>query len=201
MYSYILKRAFDFLISLILIITLLPVFLFLTIILALSNNGSPFFIQNRPGLNERIFKIIKFRTMSNKKDIQGNLLPDGQRLTRVGSFVRKTSLDELPQLFNVIKGEMSFVGPRPLLPQYLSLYNAEQKKRHKLRPGITGWAQVNGRNSISWKEKLELDVWYVENISFLLDLRIILRTIKKVIITEGVNAEGQATTEGFKGNN
>jgi lipopolysaccharide/colanic/teichoic acid biosynthesis glycosyltransferase len=168
--------------------------------LAFANNGKPFFFQKRPGKNERIFKIVKFKSMNDKKDANGNLLSDAERLTRMGAFVRKTSLDEIPQLINVLKGDMSFIGPRPLLPQYLPLYNDFQKKRHLVKPGITGWAQVNGRNTLSWEKKFEYDVWYVNNQSFLLDLKIFLMTIKKVFINEGINQDGQATTETFKGN-
>ena len=166
-----------------------------------ANSGNPFFFQLRPGKNGAIFKIIKFKTMNDKKDVYGDLLPDSQRLTRIGSVVRKTSLDEIPQLINVLKGEMSLLGPRPLLPQYLQLYSDFQKQRHNVKPGITGWAQVNGRNAISWQQKFELDVWYVHNISLLLDFKIILLTIKKVCIREGVNSIGQVTTEAFTGNN
>jgi lipopolysaccharide/colanic/teichoic acid biosynthesis glycosyltransferase len=172
-----------------------------TIGLFLANQGKPFFIQKRPGLHGRIFKIIKFKTMNDKKDAAGTLLPDAQRLTAIGIFVRKTSLDELPQLLNVIKGDMSIVGPRPLLPEYLPLYTAEQAMRHNVKPGITGWAQVNGRNAISWEQKFEYDVWYVNNISFILDFKIFFLTIKKVFISEGINMEGLVTTEAFKGTN
>jgi undecaprenyl phosphate N,N'-diacetylbacillosamine 1-phosphate transferase len=170
-----------------------------TILLLVANRGKPFFFQKRPGKKERIFKIIKFKTMNDKKDVHGNLLPDNQRLTKVGKFLRKTSIDELPQLINVIKGDMSMVGPRPLLPQYLDLYSIEQARRHAVKPGITGWAQVNGRNAISWEEKFQLDVWYVEHQSFVLDLKIIFRTIKKVFISEGINTEGEVTTKPFEG--
>lgn len=170
------------------------------LLLFISNNGKPLFFQKRPGKNEKIFKVIKFKTMNDKKNNEGNFLPDVERLTKVGQFVRKISLDEIPQLINVIKGDMSLIGPRPLLPEYLPLYNSEQKKRHKVRPGITGWAQVNGRNAISWQQKFKYDVWYVENRSFLLDLKIILLTIKKVFKSEGINKEGEATTVKFTGN-
>lgn len=158
-----------------------------------------FFFQARPGKDEQVFKIVKFKTMTDQKDESGNLLPDEFRLTKMGKFVRKTSLDELPQLFNVLKGDMSFIGPRPLLVSYLSLYNDEQKKRHLIKPGITGWAQVNGRNTISWEKKFEYDVWYVDHQDFLLDIKILLLTVKKVIKSEGINTDGQATTESFKG--
>lgn len=171
------------------------------VLLYFANQGKPFFVQARPGLNEKIFNIIKFKTMNDKKDAQGNYLPDSERLTPVGSFIRRTSLDELPQLINVLKGDMAIIGPRPLLPQYLSLYSETQKRRHTIRPGITGWAQVNGRNAISWTKKFELDVWYVDNLSFAIDCKVVLLTIKKVIIREGINQVEQATVEAFKGNN
>jgi len=160
-----------------------------------------FFTQERPGKGARVFKVIKFKTMSDEKDDAGNLLPDAIRLTKIGKFLRSTSLDELPQLLNVLKGDMSLIGPRPLLVQYLPLYSKEQSRRHSVRPGITGWAQVNGRNAISWQKKFELDVWYVDHISFLLDLKIIYLTIKKVLIREGINSCGSATMESFNGNN
>src|SRR5690606_22953448 len=156
--------------------------------------------QQRPGFQGEIFKIIKLKTMNDKRDAEGKLLPDCDRLTRIGSFVRKTSLDEIPQLINVLKGDMSLIGPRPLLVQYLPLYNDSQKRRHEVRPGITGWAQVNGRNAISWKQKFDLDVWYVDNLSFELDVKIFFLTIKKVFVREGISADGQATMESFKGN-
>ncbi len=200
MYKNYIKRVLDFAISTIGFLVSSPIFIFLTIFLYFSNNGSPFFLQKRPGKDGKIFNIIKFKTMNNKTDSHGNLLPDAQRLTKVGKFVRKYSLDEIPQLINVIKGDMSLIGPRPLLPEYLTLYNKEQQKRHNVRPGITGWAQVNGRNAISWKQKFEYDVWYVENLTFALDVNIILKTLKKVFISEGITAEGQATTQPFKGN-
>jgi undecaprenyl phosphate N,N'-diacetylbacillosamine 1-phosphate transferase len=201
MYQNVLKRIIDFWLALIAFIALSPIFIVATIALFFANQGKPFFFQRRPGKNERIFSIVKFKTMNDKKDAQGNLLPDAARLTAVGKFVRKTSLDEIPQLINVIKGDMSLVGPRPLLVQYLELYNDTQKRRHEVRPGITGWAQVNGRNAISWTKKFELDVWYVSNISFLLDLKIMFLTIKKVFVREGIAQEGQATMEYFNGNN
>jgi len=168
--------------------------------LSIANTGKPFFIQARPGKHGRIFHIIKFKTMNDKTDSQGNLLPDAKRLTVVGKLVRKTSLDEIPQLINVLKGDMSLIGPRPLLPEYLPLYNQEQKRRHEVKPGITGWAQVNGRNAISWEDKFKFDVAYVEKQSFTLDLKILFLTVKKVFISEGINTEGQATTTYFKGN-
>lgn len=201
MYKFFLKRLFDFLIALIALIILAPVFIIVMVLLYFANQGKPFFVQARPGLNEKIFYIIKFKTMNDKKDTDGNYLPDAERLTRVGSFIRKTSLDELPQLINVLKGDMAIIGPRPLLPQYLSLYNETQRRRHTVRPGITGWAQVNGRNAISWTKKFELDVWYVDNLSLAVDCKVILLTIKKVIIREGINQVDQATVEAFKGNN
>ena len=201
MYKNYIKRFFDFTIALIGIICLSPIFIIVTIGLYFANQGKPFFFQPRPGLNEKIFNIIKFKTMNDKKDAQGNLLSDAERLTPIGAFVRKTSLDEIPQLINVLKGEMSIIGPRPLLPQYLSLYNEKQKKRHNVRPGITGWAQVNGRNSISWQKKFELDVWYVENISFKTDVLVFFTTFKKVFFREDISQEGQVTIEPFNGQN
>ena len=193
MYKAFVKRIVDLFFSVIGIILLFPVFLLITIILLIANNGKAFFFQKRPGLNGKIFKIIKFKTMNDKKDSNGNLLPDAKRLTAVGSFVRKTSLDELPQLFNVLMGDMSLIGPRPLMPQYLPLYSITQRRRHEVRPGITGWAQVNGRNAISWKQKFEYDVWYVDNISMGLDLKIIFYTFRKVFSTNDVSADGHAT--------
>lgn len=201
MYKKYFKRLFDFIIALVALILLSPVFIVVTIGLYIANNGKPFFFQKRPGKDERIFKIIKFKSMNDKKDADGNLLPDAERLTKVGSFLRKTSLDEIPQLINVLKGDMSLIGPRPLLVQYLPLYNEEQKRRHDVRPGITGWAQVNGRNAISWKQKFEYDVYYVNHMSLKLDLKILLMTVEKVIKTEGISQQGQATMEVFNGNN
>ena len=201
MYTTYLKRPIDFILALVGLLILSPIFIIVWFGLLFANNGKPFFFQQRPGKNEQIFSIIKFKTMNDKKDKQGNLLPDAKRLTPIGKFVRKTSLDELPQLINVLKGDMSLIGPRPLLPQYLPLYNEEQKQRHQVRPGITGWAQVNGRNTISWKQKFEYDVWYVKNLSFFLDIKIIFKTIKKVFISEGINQEGQVTTSVFNGEN
>lgn len=200
MYQSILKPFFDFFGALVLILMTAPIMVVFAIILAFSNGGSPFFLQKRPGKKERIFTIIKFKTMNDKRDAAGKLLPDSKRLTAIGSFVRKTSLDELPQLLNVLKGDMSFVGPRPLLPEYLPLYNDRQRKRHNVKPGITGWAQVNGRNALSWEQKFEFDVWYVENQSFNLDLKILKITIRKVFIRDGIVQQGQATAEAFKGN-
>ncbi len=200
MYSAIVKPLFDFIVAFFGLLILSPIFIIVMIALFIANDGKPFFFQIRPGKNERLFKIIKFKTMNDKRDENGNLRPDSERLTRVGNFVRKTSLDEIPQLLNVIKGDMSLVGPRPLLPQYLPLYNETQKKRHLVKPGITGWAQVNGRNAISWQQKFEYDVRYTEQISLVFDLKIMFLTIKKVCIREGISAEGMATTEAFKGN-
>lgn len=177
-----------------------PIFLLVWLSLIIANSGKPFFYQRRPGKDGRIFTIVKFRTMNDKRDADGDLLPDTERLTKVGSFVRKTSLDEIPQLINVLKGDMSLVGPRPLLVEYLPLYNEVQARRHKVRPGITGWAQVNGRNAISWQQKFEYDVWYVKNLSFFLDLKILFLTIMKVVLREGISQEGEATIEQFKGN-
>ncbi len=191
----------DFLIALIGLILLSPVFIVVTILLYFANQGKPFFFQARPGLNEKIFHIIKFKTMNDRKDEKGNFLPDSERLTPVGSFIRQTSLDELPQLINVLKGDMALIGPRPLLPQYLPLYNESQKRRHTIRPGITGWAQVNGRNAISWTKKFELDIWYIDHLSFETDCKVIFLTLKKVIKKEGINQAGQATAEVFNGNN
>ncbi|WP_370895439.1 sugar transferase [Chryseobacterium gossypii] len=201
MYRKFVKRLLDFIIALIGLILLSPVFLVVMIGLYFANQGKPFFFQARPGLNERIFKIIKFKTMNDKKDAEGNLLSDSERLTPIGKFVRKTSLDELPQLINVLKGDMAIIGPRPLLPQYLPLYNETQRRRHEVRPGITGWAQVNGRNAISWTKKFELDVWYVDHVSFATDCKVFLTTFKKVFKSEGINQAGQATAEAFNGNN
>ncbi|MDM1073317.1 sugar transferase [Empedobacter brevis] len=201
MYKNYIKRLFDFFIALVGLIILSPIFIIITIGLYFANQGKPFFFQARPGLNEKIFKIIKFKTMNDKKDKNGNLLSDADRLTSIGAFVRKTSLDEIPQLINVLKGDMAIIGPRPLLPQYLPLYNETQKRRHNVRPGITGWAQVNGRNAISWTKKFELDVWYVDHISFGTDLKVFLTTFKKVFKSEGIAADGHVTIEPFNGNN
>ena len=193
------KPFFDIVFAVIGVILLLPIILFITISLYFANNGKPFFVQPRPGKNCKVFRIIKFKTMNDKKDASGNLLPDSERLTAIGKFVRKTSLDEIPQLWNVIKGEMSIVGPRPLLTDYVHLYDAFQNQRHNVKPGITGWAQVNGRNAISWDKKFELDVFYVNHISFWLDLKILLLTVKKVIKREGISAKNAATIEPFSG--
>lgn len=201
MYKFYLKRFFDFFVALIALILVSPILVTVIICLFFANDGKPFFFQKRPGKDGKIFGIVKFKTMNDKKDNEGNLLPDGERMTKIGSFVRKTSLDEIPQLVNVLKGDMSLIGPRPLLVQYLPLYSEKQGRRHEVRPGITGWAQVNGRNAISWRQKFEYDVWYVDNLSFVLDLKILFLTIKKVFIREGISQEGQATMEAFNGNN
>lgn len=200
MYRVFVKRVFDFILALTGLLIISPVFIVFFIALAIANEGKPFFFQKRPGKNGKIFTIIKFKTMNDKTDSEGNLLPDAERLTAVGSFVRKTSIDEIPQLINVLKGDMGLIGPRPLLVQYLPLYNDHQARRHEVRPGITGWAQINGRNAISWEEKFNLDVWYVDHVSFILDLKIIFLTIKKVFIKEGISADGQVTIEPFQGN-
>lgn len=201
MYRIVFKPIIDFLVSFFGLLLTSPIFLIVTLFLVFANRGNPFFFQMRPGKNGRIFRIVKFKTMTDAKDVKGNLLPDEQRLTVVGSFVRKTSMDEIPQLINVLKGDMSLVGPRPLLVEYLPLYSKEQSRRHEVRPGITGWAQVNGRNAISWQQKFEYDVWYVDHVSFLLDLKIIFLTIKNVVKREGISKDGFATTEAFNGKN
>ena len=196
------KRALGFIISLVAIICLSPLLLVVTVWLHFANKGAgAFFFQERPGKNGRIFKIIKFKTMTDERGADGKLLPDAQRLTRVGRFVRSTSIDELPQLFNVLKGDMAIIGPRPLLVQYLPLYSREQARRHEVRPGITGWAQCHGRNTLSWTEKFNLDVWYVDHCSFMTDIQVIFTTIKKVIIRDGISQDGQATMEVFNGKN
>jgi undecaprenyl phosphate N,N'-diacetylbacillosamine 1-phosphate transferase len=199
MYKFFFKRFFDVAIALIAIVIFSPLLFFVFLLLLISNQGNPFFFQKRPGLNGTIFKVIKFKTMNEKRDAHGSLLPDAKRLTKLGIFLRKTSLDEGPQVLNILKGDMSIIGPRPLLPEYLPLYNKTQKKRHDVKPGITGWAQINGRNAISWKKKFEYDVWYVENRSFLLDVKILFKTFFKVLKSEGVNKEGEITTTKFKG--
>jgi undecaprenyl phosphate N,N'-diacetylbacillosamine 1-phosphate transferase len=198
-YKKIIKPFFDITSALIGLVLLLPIFIIVTVFLFFANDGKPFFFQLRPGKDGKIFKIIKFKTMNDRKDKEGNLLPDAQRLTKVGRFVRKTSLDEIPQLLNVVIGDMSIIGPRPLLTTYMHLYNDFQNRRHEVKPGITGWAQVNGRNAISWDKKFELDVWYVDNISFLLDVKILFKTIQKVIKSDGINAVDSATIEPFQG--
>ena len=200
MYKNIIKPIFDFSLAIIGILLFAPLFVILTIILYFANGGQPFFFQLRPGKEGKLFRIIKFKTMNDKRDAGGNLFSDAERLTKIGKFIRKTSLDEIPQLLNVIKGEMSLVGPRPLLPSYLELYNDFQKRRNEVKPGITGWAQINGRNHISWEEKFKYDVWYVDHVSFWLDFKILIITILKVVKLEGINEEGQATSEEFKGN-
>lgn len=194
------KRFIDFSAALLGLTLLSPILIIITVWLYIINDGTPFFLQLRPGRHGKIFKIVKFKTMNDKTDKAGNLLPDSERITPVGAFVRKTSLDEIPQLINVLKGDMSLIGPRPLLVQYLPLYNERQKRRHDVRPGITGWAQVNGRNAISWPQKFEYDVWYVENCSFQLDMKILFKTFKKVFVREGISQDGQATMEVFRGN-
>lgn len=200
MYQFILKQIFDLILSLFGLILLSPILILITILLFMVNKGKPYFIQPRPGKNQKIFHLIKFKTMNDKRGLSGELLPDNQRLTRIGKIIRKTSFDEIPQLINVIKGDMSVVGPRPLLVEYLPLYNEKQASRHKVRPGITGWAQVNGRNAITWQQKFDYDIWYVENISFLLDLKIIFMTLKKVLKSEGISSNNHATMEKFIGN-
>lgn len=202
MYKYFFKRSLDIILSGLALLCLSPIILIIWCWLSIANKSSgAFFFQDRPGKNEKIFRVVKFKTMTDERDSNGNLLPDADRLTRVGKIVRSTSLDELPQLWNVFKGDMSLIGPRPLLPQYLPLYSPEQARRHEVRPGITGWAQVNGRNSITWKQKFEHDVWYVDNISFMLDMKIIYLTIKNVITRDGINSATCATMEYFNGNN
>lgn len=193
------KRLMDFSLALAALVLLSAPFLLLALLLALANRGTPFFRQTRPGRGGRLFRIVKFKTMTDARDSRGELLPDEQRLTRAGALVRSLSLDELPQLFNVLAGQMSFIGPRPLLPEYLPLYTAEQARRHDVRPGITGWAQVNGRNAIGWERKFELDVWYVDHLSFPLDMRIIFLTLAKVVRRQGISAAGCATMEKFTG--
>ena len=200
MYDYFFKRLFDFFISLFILICLSPILILVTIGLYFINKrAGVFFVQERPGKNAKIFKVIKFKTMTDQRDVNGCLLPDAERLTKIGKFVRSTSIDELPQLINVLKGDMALIGPRPLLVRYLSLYNEKQARRHEVRPGITGWAQVNGRNAISWEEKFDYDVWYVDHVSLWLDLKMVLLTIKKVFIREGINSGTAATMEPFKG--
>jgi len=198
-YRNYLKRVFDILITVILVVVLSPIWLMVMLLLTMSNNGNPFFIQPRPGRNGIMFNMIKFKSMNDKRNNKGELLPDNMRLTTIGSFIRNTSLDELPQLLNVLKGDMSFIGPRPLMEAYLPLYNDFQQRRHNVLPGITGWAQVNGRNAISWEQKFQYDVWYVDNISFLIDIKVLLLTILKVFKRDGINQEGVLNPEPFKG--
>ena len=202
MYKHFLKRFLDFWISLVALICISPVLLVVTIWLHFSIMGAgAFFIQERPGKDGKLFKVIKFKTMTDERDAEGNLLPDEARLTKVGKFVRSTSIDELPQLVNVLKGDMALIGPRPLLVQYLPLYSQEQMRRHEVRPGISGWAQCHGRNQISWTEKFALDVWYVDHLSFVTDLKVFFITIKKVLFREDINSDNNATMEDFDGNN
>lgn len=201
MYVSYLKPLFDLCFALILIFVLFPLFLFIAILLFFNNNGKPFFVQQRPGKDEKVFKLIKFKTMNDRTAVDGSLLSDEERLTIVGKIIRKTSLDEIPQLINVLKGEMSLIGPRPLLVRYLPLYNTFQKRRHEVKPGITGWAQINGRNAISWTQKFKYDVWYVNNISLALDIKIMFNTLMKVFKSEGISSRDSVTMEVFKGNN
>lgn len=201
LYTAFFKPLFDFLIALVVLLILSPIVLPVMVTLAIANRGTPFFTQMRPGKGGKPFRVIKFKTMNDKRDENGNLLPDDARLTSIGRFVRKTSLDEIPQLWNVLAGQMSLIGPRPLLMEYLPLYSPEQGTRHDVKPGITGWAQVNGRNAISWQQKFAYDLWYVNNISFWLDIRIFFMTLVKVLKAEGISGRGVATAEKFKGNN
>lgn len=202
MYRKYLKRWLDFVIVLCALAVIWPVMLLVTLWLHFANKGAgAFFTQERPGRNGKIFKVIKFKTMTDERGADGNLLPDAERLTPVGRFVRSTSIDELPQLINVLKGDMALIGPRPLLVQYLPLYSPEQARRHEVRPGITGWAQCHGRNSISWTEKFKLDVWYVDHCTLITDIKVIFITIKKVLVRDGISQEGNATMEPFNGNN
>ncbi len=202
MYKNCFKRVIDFTIVLMALLVIWPFLLIIYIWLTIANKGAgAIFYQERPGKNAKIFKVMKFKTMTDERDADGNLLPDADRLTKVGKFVRSTSIDELPQLINVLKGDMALIGPRPLLVQYLPLYSKEQARRHEVRPGITGWAQCHGRNAISWTKKFELDVWYVDNVSLLTDIKVILITIKKVLMRADISQEGHATIEAFNGNN
>ena len=202
MYKYGLKRVIDFILVFIVLVVIWPILLLITIWLYFANKGAgAFFTQERPGKDGRIFRVIKFKSMTDERDAEGKLLPDANRLTKVGRFVRSTSIDELPQLLNVLKGDMALIGPRPLRTYYLPLYSKEQMRRHEVRPGITGWAQINGRNNLSWTKKFELDVWYVDHCSFSLDMQIAFATIRKVFIREGISREGEATTVPFNGHN
>lgn len=202
MYQYFFKRCFDIVLSLLALIFISPILIVFSILLYFANNGAGFFFfQPRPGYKGKIFKVIKFKTMNDNKGPDGKLLPDAQRITRIGKFVRNSSIDELPQFFNVLKGDMSLIGPRPLLVKYLPLYSEEQARRHNVRPGISGWAQCHGRNSLSWTEKFKYDVWYVDNISFKTDCQIVWLTIKSVLLREGISHEGSATMEDFNGSN
>jgi lipopolysaccharide/colanic/teichoic acid biosynthesis glycosyltransferase len=199
LYRRYIKRGLDLVFSLVGLVVLTPLMLVITVLLGCANRGRPFFVQKRPGKNGKIFWLLKFRTMNDKRDAEGKLLSDEKRLTVTGKFIRRTSLDELPQLLNVLKGDMSLIGPRPLLIEYLPLYTAHQNRRHEVKPGITGWAQVNGRNAISWEQKFDLDVWYVDHISLATDCTIIWNTIKKVLKTEGISQQGHATMPQFRG--
>ncbi|WP_378187986.1 sugar transferase [Aquimarina sp. W85] len=200
MYKHFFKRIFDFMAAFFGLLFLSPIMLITIIILAITNKGKVFFYQVRPGKHEKLFKIVKLKSMNDKKDDHGELLPYKDRITPIGAFVRKYSLDEIPQLFNVLRGDMSLIGPRPLLVKYLPLYNAKQKRRHEVKPGITGWAQVNGRNAISWSQKFEYDIWYVDHISFKTDMIILFKTIKKVLVKEGVNSQANLNMPAFTGN-
>ncbi len=201
LYRDYIKRALGFIISLVALVCLSPLLLVVTIWLHFANKGAgAFFVQERPGKNAKIFKIIKFKTMTDERDAEGNLLPDEDRLTRVGKFVRSTSIDELPQLINVLKGDMALIGPRPLLVRYLPLYSPEQARRHEVRPGISGWAQCHGRNTVSWEDKFKLDVWYVDHCTLMTDLKILFISIRKVLIHDGISQDGQATMKEFTGN-
>lgn len=198
MYSNFLKRCFDFIVVFIVLLLIWPFFLVVSFVLMITNKGAGiFFLQERPGKDEKIFKVIKFKSMTDERDAEGNLLPEAQRLTKVGAFIRKTSVDELPQLINVLKGDMALIGPRPLLPKYLPLYSEEQRRRHEVRPGITGWAQVNGRNNVTWTEKFKLDVWYVDHCSIWIDIKILFMTVKNVLSSKDI----VLTTGPFTGNN
>ncbi|MCR4617007.1 MAG: sugar transferase [Lachnospiraceae bacterium] len=199
MYKKYIKRVIDFCLSFVGLVVLSPLFVVLIVIGAVFMKGNPFYFQDRPGLNEKVFKLIKFRTMDNRKDKDGNLLPDEVRLNKYGRFLRSTSLDEIPELLNIIKGNMAIVGPRPLLVKYLSLYNEEQRHRHDVRPGLTGYAQAHGRNCVSWEERFKMDVWYVENVSFKVDVKILFDTVKTVVKREGISSETAATMEEFRG--
>lgn len=201
MYKFFFKRLFDLLLAFTGIVLIFPIFFLITLLLIVNNNGKPFFLQPRPGKNGKVFKVIKFKSMNDKKDIHGALLPFNERVTKFGNFLRVHSLDEIPQLLNILKGDMSLIGPRPLLVKYLPLYSEEQSKRHQVKPGITGWAQVNGRNAISWKQKFEFDIWYINNISLAVDIKIIIQTIKKVINRDGINSGTTINMEAFNGNN
>jgi lipopolysaccharide/colanic/teichoic acid biosynthesis glycosyltransferase len=198
-YIAIIKPLFDRLVALIVLTLASPILLVTWLVLFTVNGGKAWFVQPRPGKHGKIFRIIKFKTMTDDRDEAGNLLPDGERMTQAGNLIRKLSIDELPQLINVLKGEMSVVGPRPLLVEYLPLYNVQQKRRHEVRPGITGWAQVNGRNAISWEQKFAYDVWYVDHCSFMIDMKIIFLTVKRVFKSEGISSETSATMEKFRG--